>query len=111
MCDMPTRSFIYLRSEANSPHAVGGVEFALTRWQWQRLQQRQANTHMHNVKRFATSALPISFRCHGDVISDVSKFGAKQVVVVHTQYSQCLATLTLRISFHCHVGAIIDVWT
>jgi len=36
--------------------------------------QRQANTRVHNVKRFATSALPMSFRCHGDVIIDVSRF-------------------------------------
>jgi len=53
------------------------------------------------LKRFATLAIPMSFRCHGDVIIDVGLsrlfsviLGAKQVV--HTRYSP-LATSTLRI--------------
>jgi len=89
-------------------HAVVGRVHAL-RWQRQRLQQRQTNIglRVHNVKRFATLAIPMSFRCHGDVIIDVSRLfsvilGAKQVV--HTRYSP-LATSTLRISFRCHMGA------
>jgi len=103
---MHTRLFIYSRSEAESPHAVA-VRLHALRWQRQGLQQRQANIHVHNVKRFATLASPMSFRCHGGVIIDVSIFvgvilGAKQIV--HTRYSP-LATSTLRISFRCHMGA------
>jgi len=111
---MHTRLFIYSRSEAKSPHAVAGRVHAL-RWQRQRhrLQQRQANIRVHNVKRFATLALPMSFRYHCDVIIDVSRFfsvilGAKQIV--HTRYSP-LTTSTLRISFRCHMGGIVVVST
>jgi len=52
-------------SEARSQYTVE-VELAHT--------QQQAMTRIHNVKRFATSTIRISCRCHGDVIIDVSTF-------------------------------------
>jgi len=70
---MHTRLVIYSRSEANSPHAVAGRVRARWQRQRQRLQQRQANVRVHNVKRVATLALPMSFRCYGGVIIDVSR--------------------------------------
>jgi len=110
-------SFIYLfsgRSKESTrdwgrlhAHAVAAAAAAATA-------KTGEYTYMHNVKRFATLVLPMSFRCHGDVIIDKSRFfsvilGDKQIV--HTRHSQRLATATLRISFRCHVGAIIVVFT
>jgi len=64
--------FIYSRSEAESPYAVGRIEFARTQQQTQTQpqppQQRQVKTRIHNVKRFAASTLRISFCCYGDAI-------------------------------------------
>jgi len=104
---MHTLMFIYLFSAGSKESTCGRGRVHTLRWQ--RLQQRQ-----HNIKRFVTSALPMSFRCHGDTtILRIDIFsvilGAKQIV--HTRYSRCLATSTLRMSFRCHVGAIIVIST